>query len=89
MWSKYKLFFHRYHQEQRIAVKTAGKGGYTTTLQNVYGAPPPPTEEHHKAIEYIQTIVQGMQVQSYKLEGLAQSNAVLASSNSVVLAQLS
>ena len=49
-WDKYELLFHRYQQEQRGAVTTAGKGGYTATVQNVYGAPPPPPEEHYEAI---------------------------------------
>ena len=39
-------------------------------------------------IDDIQTIVQGMQTQIYDLEELAQANAVLNSSNSVVMAQL-
>ena len=60
-WAKYKLFFHRAHWEQRRAVTTAGKGGYTVTVQNVYISPPPPPEEHHETIEDIQTIFQGMQ----------------------------
>ena len=57
-------------------------------MQNIYGIPPPPPEEHHKAINDIHTTVQGMQTQSYELEGLAQSNAVLTSSNSAVMSKL-
>ena len=57
------------------------------TVQNVYGAPPPPLEEHHEAIEEIHIIMQDMQTPSYDLEGLAQSNAVLTSSNSAVMSQ--
>ena len=57
-------------------------------MQNIYDVLPPPPEEHHEAIEYIQTIVQGMQTQSYDMEGLAQVNAVLTSSNSGLLSQL-
>ena len=57
-------------------------------VQNIYGEPPPPTEEHHEAIEDIQTIVQGMQAQIYDLEGLAQANSVLTSTNSMVMTQL-
>ena len=56
-WAKYKLFFHRDHLEQIRAVKTAGKGGYTVTVKNVYGAPPQPLEDHNEAIEEIQIIV--------------------------------
>ena len=55
-----KLFFHRAHQEQKRAAKTAGKGGYTATVQKIYSATPPSLEEYHEVIEYIQTIVQGM-----------------------------
>ena len=57
-------------------------------VQNVNGAPPPPPEEHHEAIEDIEKFVWGMQRQSYKLEVLAQANAVLTSSNSAVMTQL-
>ena len=59
-WAKYKLFFHQSHQEQKRAVTTAGKGGYTATVQNIYSAPPPSPEEHHEATEDIKTIVQEM-----------------------------
>ena len=69
-WRKYKLFFHQLHREQKIAATTAGKGGYTTAVKNIYGAPPPPQEKHHEVIEDIQTTVQGIQAQSYDLEGL-------------------
>ena len=58
-------------------------------VQNIYGEPPPPTEEHHGAIEDIQTIVQGMQAQIHDLEGLAQANSVLTSTNSMVMTELS
>ena len=57
-------------------------------VQNIYGVPPPPPEEHHEAIEYIQPIVQGIQKQSYELEGLAQGNTSLTRFNSAVMAKL-
>ena len=66
-WAKYKLFFRRYHQEQRRAVATAYKKGYTTTVQNLYGVTPTPPEEHHESIENIQTIMLGMKIHSYSL----------------------
>ena len=69
-------------------VTTSVKRGYTATVQNIYGAPPSYTEEHHEVIEEIQTIVQGMQTQGYDLEGLAQANAVLTRSNYMIIAQL-
>ena len=53
MWSHLKIFFHRSNQYQRRAVTTAGKGGYTVAVQNIYGVPPPPLEEHHEAIGYL------------------------------------
>ena len=56
-WAKY-IFFHRAHREQKRAVPTAGKGGYTATVQNIYGATLNSPEEHHEVIKYIQTIVQ-------------------------------
>ena len=56
-WEKYKLLFQRSHQEPRIAATAEGKGGYTVTAQKIYGAPPTPPEEHHEAIDYIQTIL--------------------------------
>ena len=49
---------------------------------------PPPPEDHHETINDIHTIVQGMQMQIYDLEGLAQANTVLTSSNLVLMAQL-
>ena len=70
------------------AVTSAGKRRYTLAVQNIYNVPSPPPEEHHKAINNFNAIVQGMQTQSYELEGLAQSNAVLTSSNSAVMVQL-
>ena len=69
-------------------VTTAGKGGYTATVLKIYGAPPLSLEDHHEAIKYIQTIMQGMQTQGYDLERLAQANAALNRSNSAVMAQL-
>ena len=58
------------------------------TLQNIYGAPPTPPEDHYEVIGDIQIIVQGMQTQGYKLEGLAKSNSVLTNTKSTVMAQL-
>ena len=87
-WAKYKLCFHRAHQEQKRAVTTAGKVWYTSTVQNIHGAPPPSPEEHHDVIKDIHTIVQVMQTQCYDLEGLAQANAVLTRSNYAVMAKL-
>ena len=48
--------FHRYHHEQRISVKSPGRGGYTMTVQNIYVVPPPSIEEHHKRIDNLNTI---------------------------------
>ena len=87
-WEKYKLFSHQSLQEQKRAVTTAGKGGYTGTVENIYGSPPPPLEENHEVIEYIQTIVQEIKTQGYELEGLAHSNEVLTSSNFAAMSQL-
>ena len=87
-WAKYKLCFHRAHQEQKRAVTTAGKGGYTATAQKIYGAPPFHPEEHHEVIENTQTIVQVIRTQVYNLEVLAQANAVLTRSKSMMMAQL-
>ena len=84
-WEKDKLFFQQSHREKRRAVTTAEKVGYTATVQNIYDAPPPPPEDHHEAIEYIQTIVQGMQTQSYHMEGISQANSVLTISKSAVM----
>ena len=87
-WGKYNCFTHRAHQEQKRAVTTAGKGGYIATVKKIYGAPPPSLEDHHEVIEDIQTIVQVMKTQGYELEGLVKFKAVLARSNSAVMAQL-
>ena len=40
-WEKYKLVFHRAHQDHKRAVTTAGKRGYTVMVQNIYGETPP------------------------------------------------
>ena len=57
-------------------------------VQNIYSVPPPPLEEHHKEIESLNKIIQGMQTQSYELKGLAQANTVITSYNLLVMAQL-
>ena len=57
-------------------------------VQNIYGVLTPPPEEHHKAINNLNTIVQGMNKQSYKLEGREHANIVLTIYNSAVMAQL-
>ena len=50
--------------------------------------PTPPPKEHHEAINDLNTILQRMKNQSYDMEGIAQDNTVLASSNSAVMAKL-
>ena len=55
--------FHEAHQEQIRAVTTAGKGGYTVEVQNIYGVPPIYPEDHYEAINYLHTIVRGMKTQ--------------------------
>ena len=40
-WAQFKILFRQSHREQRKAVTTAGKGGYTVAVQNIYGVPPP------------------------------------------------
>ena len=87
-WSKFNKFDHQANSEQRRAVTTTGKGGYTVAVQNISGVMLPPPEENHEAIENLNNIVQGIQTQSFDLKGLAQSNAVLTISNSVVMEQL-
>ena len=87
-WAKYKLFFHRAHRDQKRAVTTVGKVGYTATVQNIYNTPLPSPEEHNEVIEDIQTIVQVIRIQGYELEGLAQSNVVLTSLKSTLMAHL-
>ena len=57
-------------------------------VQNIYGVSPPHTEDHHKAIDHINTMLQVIQTQIYELEVLAQANAVLTSSNAAIMAQL-
>ena len=43
-WAHFNIFFRQAHFKQRKVVKTSGKGGYTTVVQNIYCVPPPPTE---------------------------------------------
>ena len=87
-WASFKTFFHRAHWQQIRALTTTGKGGYTVTIQNLYDVLPPPPEDHNEAVDFLNRIVKGMQNQSEEMEGLAQANAVLTSSNSAVMAQL-
>ena len=49
---------------------TLRKRGYTVAVQKMYVVPPPSPEDHHKAIDQINTIVQVMQTQKCNLEGL-------------------
>ena len=70
------------------AVTIAWKGGYTVAVQNIFGILPPPPEEQKEIIDSLNTIMQGIHNQSYKMKGLAQANAVITSSNSEVTAQL-
>ena len=86
-WKKFRIFFHQEYCKKRKAVTTAGKGGYTAVVHNIYGVPPPPPEEHHEAIDHIAKIVQGMQMQIHNLEGMSQANAFLNSSNTAIMAQ--
>ena len=81
--------FHRVHIVQRRAVTNVGKVGYTELVQNIHGIPPNPPEEHHKVIESLNKITQGIQTKIYELEGLAQSNAFLTSYNLALMVQLS
>ena len=69
-------------------VTTAGKGGYTAALHNIYGVLPPYTEEDHEAIDNLNNTPQGMHTKSCEMEGMENSNAVLTSSNSAVMSQL-
>ena len=47
-----------------------------------------PPEDHHELINHINTIFQGIQIYSHKLEGMAQFNVVLTRSNTAVMALL-
>ena len=69
IWLSFKMFFYRAHREQKRAVTTTGKEGYTVVVYNIYGVPPPPPEEHHEAIDSLNTIIQWIQTQSLKMEG--------------------
>ena len=65
--AKFNIFFHQAHHDERRVVTTAERGGYTETVQNIYGVPPLPTEEQNEAIDHIITILQGMQIHSHDL----------------------
>ena len=69
-------------------VTTIGKVAYTAEVKNIYGVPPPPPEDNQKAIENLNTIVQGMQIQTYELEGLEQANILITRSNSAVMEKI-
>ena len=72
---------------KKRALTTAGKGGYIAAVHNIYVVPPPPPEYDHKPIESINKIVQGMKNQIYDMEGLAQANVILTSSNLAAMVQ--
>ena len=57
-------------------------------VKNIYGVLSPPPEDHHEAIDKLNTIIQGMQTKHYELEVLTQANAVLTISRSAVMAHL-
>ena len=86
--AEFNIFFRQSHRKQIKAVTTAVKGGYTAAVQNNYGVPPPSPEEHHEAIDNLHTIFQGMYMQSYELELMEQSNAVLTMLNTAVMEKL-
>ena len=48
----------------------------------IYHIPLPPPEDRNEAIDYLNIIVQRTQNYLYKMEGMAQANAVLARKNS-------
>ena len=87
-WVNYNTFYRQACREKRRETTTTGRWGHTVAIKKIYGVPTTPPEEHHEAIDNLHTIVQGIQTKNYKLEGLAQSNEVLTSSNTAVMAQL-
>ena len=89
LWATFQTFLHRSHCEKRRLVSYVGKGGYTRVIKDIFGVTPPLPEDNHYVIEKLNNIVCRMQTQSYELEGLAQANAVLISSNSEVMGKLS
>ena len=48
---------------------------------NMMGPYNPPPEDPHEMLDNLHIIIQGIQTQSYKLEGLAQSNELLTIPN--------
>ena len=60
----------------------------TAAVQSIYEVLQPTQEEHHKEIESLNTIMQGMQKNGYYVEGLTKVNVVLTIYNSTVMAQL-
>ena len=60
----------------------------TAAVQSIYEVLQPTQEDHHKEIESLNTIMQGMQKNGYYVEGLTQVNVVLTIYNSTVMAQL-
>ena len=84
-----KIFSYCAHRDQWRVVMTVGKGGYTAAVKNIYEVPPSdPLEEHNEAIESLHAIAQGMQDQRHEMDGLAQANSFLTSSNTAVMTQL-
>ena len=77
-WAKYKLFFSPSTPRAEKSGDNCRKRGVNRDgAKNIQCNPPTPPEEHHGKIEDTQTIMQGMQEQSYDMEGLVQANAVL------------
>eukprot|EP00978_Attheya_sp_CCMP212_P005238 scaffold11617_cov53-Attheya_sp.AAC.5 len=92
-WTLFKTHFQRAHKEQHNATTTAGQGGYSATVNSIYGMP---TNEEQaaqqdlqeRAAESLETISDGLSTHQDIISELTQANAVLSSSNTTLAAQM-
>eukprot|EP00978_Attheya_sp_CCMP212_P030651 scaffold113517_cov39-Attheya_sp.AAC.1 len=79
-WSLFNTHFQRAHKEQRKATTTAGHGGYSATVNSIYGMP---TNEEQaaqqdlqeRAAESLETISDGLSTHQDRISELTQANA--------------
>eukprot|EP00978_Attheya_sp_CCMP212_P014573 scaffold37188_cov29-Attheya_sp.AAC.7 len=92
-WSLLKTHFQRAHKERRKATTTAGQGGYSATVNSIYGMP---TNEEQaaqqdlqeRAAKSLETISNGLSTHQDSISELTQANAVLSNSNTTLAAQM-
>lgn len=100
-WENFKRFFHRVHKENRKATVTAGEGGYSATVNNIFGTGNVTVNNiavhcdnntgqilSEETTNNINMIADGILHHSSSIQELQQANAVLTNTNSMIMQQL-